>query len=59
MPRELTEEEKEAAADAKGAKGKPPAKDAKKGAAAEEPTPEEKERLEREEAERKEAERIK
>lgn len=58
MPRELTEEEKEAAVDAKGGKGKPPAKDAKKGAVAEEPTPEEKERLEKEEAERKERERI-
>ena len=57
LPRELTEEEKEAAADAKGGKGKPPAKDAKK-AAVEEPTPEEKERLEKEEAERKERERI-
>ena len=57
IPRELTEEEKEAAADAKGGKGKAPAKDAKKGAA-DEPTPEEKERMEKEEAERKERERI-
>lgn len=57
VPRELTEEEKEAAADAKGGKGKPPPKDAKK-AAADEPTPEEKERMEKEEAERKERERL-
>ena len=58
VPKELSEEEKAEAEAAKGgAKGKAPAKDAKKGKE-EEPTPEELERLEKEKAEREERERL-
>ena len=41
IPKEMTEDEKAEADKGGGAKGKPPAKDAKKGAKEEEPTEEE------------------